>query len=45
MVISYSYLKNTPKINIDFDKIIQVLNDNHLYGVIIVLILANLIIN
>ena len=45
MVISYSCLKNTPKINIDFDKIIQVLNDNHLYVVIIVLILANLIIN
>jgi len=45
MVVSYSCLKNTPKINIDFDKIIQVLNDNHLYVVIIVLILANLIIN
>lgn len=45
MVISYSCLKNTPKININFDKIIQVLNDNHLYVVIIVLILANLIIN
>ena len=45
MVITYSCFKNTPKINIDFDKIIQVLNDNHLYVVIIVLILANLLIN
>lgn len=45
MVITYTCFKNTPKINIDFSKIMKVLNDNHLYVVIIVLILANLIIN
>jgi len=45
MVITYSCLKNTPKINIDFNKIMKVLNDNHLYVVIIILILANLLIN
>lgn len=45
MVITYSCFKNIPKINIDFDKIMKVLNENHLYVVIIVLILANLIIN
>ena len=45
MVITYSCLKNTPKMNIDFDKIVKMLNDNHLYVIIIVLILANLIIN
>ena len=45
MVITYSCLKNIPKINIDFEKIMKVLNDNHLYVVIIILILANLLIN
>ena len=45
MVITYSCLKNTPKINVDFNKIMKVLNDNHLYVVIIILILANLLIN
>ena len=45
MVITYSCLKNTPKMNINFDKIVKMLNDNHLYVIIIVLILANLLIN
>lgn len=45
MVIIYSCFKNTPKINFNLEKIIKILNDNHLYVIIIILILANFIIN
>ena len=44
MVITVIRFKNTPKRNFSLERIMKVLNDNHLYVVIIILILYNLII-